>query len=138
MALIPFRNLTSNIEMRKIRQGTETLRIISKSRKSLTEHLCDTFERGKTAVVKVFFTQFVPDMLDGIEFGAVGRLGIRRIFSGTTRSFARCQPAPSTCMTMKCVEKTQLTSSRKRFIIAVEASGKINETIWSKAGATAA
>jgi hypothetical protein len=73
--LIPFRNLTSNIEMRKIRQGTETLRIISKSRKSLTEHLCDTFERGKTAVVKVFFTQFVPDMLDGIEFGAVGRLG---------------------------------------------------------------
>ena len=61
--------------MRKVRQGTEALRIISKSRESLTQRLRDTFERGETAIVEVLFAQLVPNMLDGVEFGIVGRLG---------------------------------------------------------------
>src|SRR5215469_9152691 len=73
--LIPFRNLTSNTEMREVRERAQALTVLSKSRQSLTQRLRDTFERGKTAVVEVFFAQLVPHMLNGIQLGAVGRLG---------------------------------------------------------------
>src|SRR5215469_8351936 len=73
--LIPFRNLTSNTEMREVRERAQALTVLSKSRQSLTQRLRDTYERGKTAVVEVFFAQLVPNMLDGIQLGAVGRLG---------------------------------------------------------------
>ncbi len=60
--------------MGKARQGTEALRIISKSNEPLTKRLNYPIERGKNAVMKVFFTQFIPDMFDGVNFGTVGRL----------------------------------------------------------------
>jgi len=39
-------------------------------------------------------------------------------------------PQDPPCMTIKCVGKVWLTCSRKRFIMVVEVSGKISETIW--------
>jgi hypothetical protein len=126
--LIPFRNLTSNIEMGKARQGTEAFRIISQSRQSLTKRLNDPIERRKDAVVEVFFAQFVPNMLDGIQLGLYAGWGINRILIGITSSWERCQPAWSTCITMKWSGKLRLTCSRKRFIIAVEVSGKMSDT----------
>jgi hypothetical protein len=57
--------------MWKARQGPEAPRIISQSSQPLTKCLNDPIKRGKNAVMKVFFTQFIPDMLDGVDFGTV-------------------------------------------------------------------
>src|SRR5262249_15046466 len=73
--LIPFRNLTSNPEMREVRSRAQALTVLSKSPQSQTQYLRDTCERGKTAVGEVCFAQLVPHMLDGIQLGAGGRLG---------------------------------------------------------------
>src|SRR5260221_14745310 len=50
------------------------------------------------------------------------------MLEGTTSSCEPCQAAPSTCMTMKNFSNVWLTCSKNRFIMAVEASGKMSGT----------
>ena len=69
---------------------------------------------------------------------AVGRLGDQ---TDILRDDQIVRPVPASSIHLHDNEirgKDALTSSRKRFIMAVEASGKISETIWPRTGVTAA
>jgi hypothetical protein len=121
--LIPFRNLTSNIEMGKACQGTEAFRIISQSRQPLTKRLNDPIERRKDAVVEVFFAQFVPNMFDYSRTtwtGACGRIpgGAQACFTWLMRpkqpsSWARVSTGRSS--PASCVAIAASTSAGKFF-----------------------
>ena len=60
--------------MGKAGQGAKAFLISSQINESLTQNLNQCIKRGENAVMKVFFTQFIPDVFDRVDFGTVSRL----------------------------------------------------------------
>ncbi len=67
-ALVPIRDLKSNPEMRKVRHGFHAWRVICKRVKRMTQPVNQEIKRRKNTVVKVLFSNIIPNMFNRIEF----------------------------------------------------------------------
>jgi hypothetical protein len=119
--------------------GTQSFFLLSQFAERLTEHLDQLLQRGKHAIVQVFLAQFLPQMLDGVDFWTLSWLKDQ---ANILRDLQIFGPVPCSLIDLhddKIVGKVSgRASARKRFIIAVSARGRMREVIKPCSGATAA
>src|SRR5258708_9040009 len=73
--LIPICVLNGSLKVGKASERTQAISVIGKSSQPLAQHINQQLKRREDTVVKVFFSQLVPNMFNWFQLRAVGRLG---------------------------------------------------------------
>jgi hypothetical protein len=78
--------------MREKHHGTESLFVLSQFGECSTQHLNQLLQGWKEAIVQVFLSHLFPEMFDGIDFWAIGRLKDQANILGDVQLFG---PVPA-------------------------------------------